>query len=235
MDFERMLRYCSLLEQNNNRTWFHDSDNYQLYTAAKQDFIELVEELKYRIADLTTPDLAERLIFVDAKSLLYRIPRDMRTNKGKPPYKPRWSADISAGRHTTVPIGYYVHIQPGDRSMFGTGAWCEDSDSLQRVRSYISENAERFLDALEHCSYPLIGNRLKNVLRGFDPLDPVAEYLKHKDWLTIRQFPDSALQDFQGFLNEAAEAAERMEPLRQFFNDAFTGRRKNPFDPMDWE
>lgn len=228
MDFERMLRYCALLEQHNDRSWFHATENYQLYTDAKQDFIDLVEALKFRIADCCSPELAERLIFADARTLLYRIPRDMRVNKGKPPYNPRWSAYLAANRHSLTPVGYYVHIQPGDRSLFGTGAWCESGETLLRIRTYISENAARFLDAMELCGYPMSGDRLKNMPRGFDPADPAGEYLKFKDWLVARPFPDAALGSLDAFLDAAAEAVAQMEPLRCFFSDAFSGAGRHP-------
>ena len=235
MDFERMLRYCTLLEQNNNRTWFHEEANHKLYTEARQDFIELLDELRFRIADHASADLAERLIFADSKALMFRVPRDMRTNKGKPPYNPRWSADLSGDRHSMLPLGYYVHIQPGNRSMFGTGAWCWESEMILKIRTYISENFERFLDVLDSCGYPLSGDRLKNVPRGFDPADPAAEYLKFKDWLVSRSFADGELRDFDRFLDDITETVERMEPLRRYFTDALTGYRKNPFDPTDWD
>lgn len=229
MDFDLMLRYCTLLEQNNDRSWFHAPENYRLYTEAKQAFTELVEALKMRIAGCCSPDLAERLIFADAKGLLYRIPRDMRVNKGKPPYNPRWSAYLAADRHSMTPVGYYVHIQPGDRSLFGTGAWCESSETVLGIRSYISENARRFLRALKHCGYPMSGDRLKNVPRGFDPADPAAEYLKFKDWLVARPFPDAALGNVDAFLDAVAETVEQMEPLRQFFSDAFADAQARSF------
>lgn len=235
MDFDRMLRYCSLLEQNNDRTWFHEPENHKLYVQAKQDFTALVEELKYRIAEHTTSDLAERLIFADPKGLQFRVPRDMRTNKGKPPYNPRWSADLSGDRHSDLPIGYYVHIQPGDRSMFGTGAWCWNSDMLQMVRIYLSENYDRFINALDCCGLQMRGSKLKNVPRGFDPNDPAAEYLKFKSWLVSLDFPDTELQSFDGFVDTVVSAVDRMEPIRVFFNDALSGKRRNPFDLKDWD
>lgn len=235
MDFERMLRYCALLERNNNRTWFHEPENHRLYTEARQDFIALVDELRFHIADRCAPDLAERLIFADSRALMFRIPRDMRTNRGKPPYNPRWSAELSGDRHSMLPLGYYIHIQPGNCSMFGTGAWCWESEMTLKIRTYISENFERFQDALARCGFPMSGNRLKNVPRGFDPSDPAAEYLKFKDWLVSRDFPDAELRGFDAFLDSIDEAVARMEPLRCFFNDALTGRRKNPFDPSDWD
>lgn len=235
MDFDRMLRYCSLLEQNNNRTWFHEPENHKLYICAKQDFTDLVEELKYRIAEHTTPDLAERLIFADPRSLLFRVPRDMRTNKGKPPYNPRWSADLSGDRHSTLPVGYYVHIQPGNHSMFGTGAWCRDSDMLLKVRSFLSGNYDRFCQALESCGLPMEGSQLKSVPRGFDPDDPAAEYLKYKSWLIALDFPDTQLQSFDAFLDTVVSAVDRMEPLRVFFNDALSGKKPSPFESVAWD
>ena len=229
-----MLRYCALLEQHNDRAWFHDKDNHALYEAARRDFIALVEELKYRIADVVDAELAERLVFADAKSLLYRIPRDMRVNRNKPPYNPRWSAYLAADRHSVLPIGYYIHLQPGDRSHFGTGAWCEDREQLYQVRSYISLHFARFSEALRGCGYTLWGERLRRVPADFSADDPAAEYLKFKDWLVSRAFDDRELGDAEDFIGAVAETAERMEPLRLFFNDALSGPRRDPLDESDW-
>jgi len=235
MDFERMLRYCRLLEQNNDRNWFHEPENHKLYTDAKQDFVSLVEELKFRIADHASPELAERLIFADPKAMMFRVPRDMRTNKGKLPYNPRWGADLSGDRHSLLPLGYYIHIQPGNRSLFGTGVYCFESEPVQKIRCYISENLDRYLDVLDRCGYPVTGDMLKNMPRGFSPDDPAGDYLKFKDWLVAREFADNELREFDRFIEDITEAVERMEPLRCFFTDAINGYRKNPFDPSDWD
>ena len=235
MDFDRMLRYCELLERNNDRTWFHDKDNHALYTQAKQDFTELLLDLKFRLSEAVTPDLAERLLFADPKAMQYRIPRDMRANRGKLPYNPRWAADISGDRHSLLPLGYYVHIQPGGRSMFGTGVWCWEPEMLLRVRTAISTQFLRFSDALGSCGSPLFGERLKRVPRGFSPDDPAAEYLMYKDWLVTREFSDAELRSFDGFVSDCVAAARRMEPLRIFFNDALSGIHRNSLETSDWE
>lgn len=219
LDFDRMLRYCEQLELNNDRAWFHTPENHALYTEAKQDFTDLVVDLKFRLSEVVSPDLAEKLIFADAKALQYRVPRDMRTNKSKPPYNPRWGADLSGDRRSLLPLGYYLHIQPGNRSLFGTGAWCWESEQVLRIRTYISANFARFSDALAQCGYPMTGDRLKNVPRGFDADDPAAEYLKFKDWLVARCYTDAELRSFDGFVRSAVETAVRMEPLRRFFSE----------------
>lgn len=234
MDFERMLRYCSLLSRNNNRIWFHDKENYALYTAAKQDFTALVDELKYRIADLTTPDLAEKLIFADTKKMLYRIPRDVRGRRDKTPFNPRFGADISPDKHSILPLGYYLHIEPGQRSLFGTGAWCWESEMFFAVRSYISAHYERFLDILLDSGYEIEGEKLKKVPKGFDAADPAGEYLKFKSWLVSHPFADAELRDFDSFIDTVCEDVRRMEPLRIFFDDALKGMHRNPFDVSEW-
>ena len=231
MDFERMLRYCALLELNNNRTWFHA--NHKLYEEAKQDFIDLTDLLKFRVAGLTTPELSERLLYASAKDMLYRIPRDMRVWKNAPPYNPTWRAYIAGDRHAMWPVGYFYMVAPGGKTHFGTGAWCPDNDWLRRIRTYISEHFDRFFEAFTSCGYPLWeeeGNKLKNVPRGFDPADPAGEFLKYKEWFVSESFADEELTDFDAFADRVAGAVERMEPLRRFFDDAFSQRIISPWE-----
>ena len=103
-----------------------------------------------------------------------------------------------------------------------------------RVRTAISTQFLRFSDALAQSGSPLFGERLKRVPRGFSEDDPAADYLKFKSWLVSREFSDDELRDFDGFVGECVAAAERMEPLRLFFNDALSGVRKNPMEVNDW-
>ena len=158
----------------------------------------------------------------------------MRGMRGKLPYNPRWAADISGDRHALLPLGYYVHIQPGDRTMFGTGAWCWEPEMFLRVRTAISTQFFRFSEALEQSGSPLWGDRLKRVPRGFSDEDPAAEYLKYKSWLVSLPFADDQLESFDGFVSACVAAAERMEPLQIFFNDALSGIHRNPLEGNDW-
>jgi len=234
MEFDQMLRYCELLERNNNRTWFHDRENHKFYVSAREDFTELVRDLKFRLSEVVAPDLAERLMYADPKVMQYRVPRDMRAGGDRPPYTPRWAAELSGDRHSLLPLGYYVHIQPGGRTFFGTGAWCWESEMLLCVRRYISAHLGRFTEALELCGRPLEGDTLKKVPRGFTPDDPAAEYVKYKSWFVSRSFADAQLRSFDGFVAACAEEAGRMEPLRVFFNDALSGLRRDPMGGNDW-
>ena len=120
MEFENMLRYCRELEMNNNRTWFHE--NHEQYERAKEDFTELVERLKFAVAERADLSFQERVMFADPAKMLYRIPRDARMYKNKPPYNPTWRAYISPDKKSLLPLGYFVRVAPGGMSHIGTGA-----------------------------------------------------------------------------------------------------------------
>ena len=106
---------------------------------------------------------------------------------------------------------------------------------LLRIRTAISAQYLRFSDALAQCGEPMMGDRLKRIPRGFSEDDPAAEYLKYKDWFVARGFADAELQSFDGFVSACVAAAERMEPLRVFFNDALSGLHRNPLETSDWD
>lgn len=225
-----MLGYCAKLEQNNDRAWFHA--NHDEYVQAREDFIELTDRMRFAVAEETGPELAERLLFVDPKDLLFRIPRDMRVWKNAPPYNPSWRCYLAADRKAVLPVGYFCMIAPGDRSHFGTGGWCSDRDFLRSVRQFISDHVEEFEDALEQGGYPLseTEGKLKRVPLGFDPDDPAGEYLKYKEWYVSERFADAELTDADSFLDRVRQAVRRMEPLRRFFDRAFSQKPRKPWE-----
>ena len=154
MEFDNMLTYCRELEMNNNRPWFHA--NHKQYETAKSDFTELVERVKFAVVDRVEPELRDRLIFADPKDMLYRIPRDARVYKDKPPYNPTWRAYISPDKKSLLPLSYIMRVAPYGQSHFGCGAWCPDGDYLRRMRDYIAEHWEELDELLDNCGLPLL-------------------------------------------------------------------------------
>ena len=45
----------------------------------------------------------------------------------------------------------------------------------------------------------------------------------------------AAYRDFDSFIDAVAETAERIEPVRRFFNDALSQKKRCPWDVGDWE
>lgn len=231
MEFENMLRYCRELELNNNRPWFHA--NHKQYELAKAGFTELVDRIKFCVAERADLELQERIMFADPKDMLYRIPRDARMYKNKPPYNPTWRAYISGDKKALLPLGYFVMIAPGDQSEFGTGAWCPDGAMLSRVRDYIAENWEELEELIEESGLSLWGNKLKRSPQGYDPEHPGVEYLKYKEWFFIDKIRDCQLTDFGSFIELVADYVERMEPLRRYFNRALRNRPDSMWERLN--
>lgn len=231
MEFENMLRYCRELELNNNRPWFHA--NHKQYEVAKADFTELVDRIKFCVAERADLELQERLIFAEPRDMLYRIPRDARVYKDKPPYNPTWRARIAGDKKVLLPLGYFVMIAPGDCSEFGTGAWCHDPALIPQVRDFIVENWEELDELIEESGLTLWGDKLKRCPQGYDPEHPAVEYIKHKNWFFIDQFKDSQLTDFDSFMELIADRVERMEPLRRYFNRALRNRTESMWERIN--
>lgn len=216
MDFDRMLRYCAALSVNNDRTWFHE--NHKWYDQARGDYIELLESVRFVIAD-AAPVLAPDILVGSVKDWMYRVARDMRFYKDQPPYIPAFRAYISADKKSWRPIGYYLRIEPG-ASCFGTGLWCGSTADSYAAREVISARAEEFGRALEYSGMELEGDRLKNIPRGFSQDDPAGEWLKFKNWSLVTAIPDDRLSADDSFEKLIHGLVERMEPMRQFLLEA---------------
>jgi uncharacterized protein (TIGR02453 family) len=79
---ESSLQFLSNLNKNNNKEWFHA--NKASYNDARQNFIELVEEIIQGIS-LFDKDIATSNL--DPKKTIMRINRDIRFSADKTPYK----------------------------------------------------------------------------------------------------------------------------------------------------
>jgi len=217
MDFERILRYLAKLEENNNRVWFHE--NHDEYKGAKSDFEELTRAMTFTVAQHCEP-LADAVLQVSAKDMTYRIPRDARVHKNAPPYNPAFRAYVAPNRKALWPLGYFVWIQPGDRSFISVGAFTNAREQLFSMREYIAARGYQLDEILMEGSLELIGDKLKKVPKGFDEDFAFAEYVKHKNWLVERRVKDKQLRDFAAFQRILAKEIGRMEPFRVFMNDA---------------
>ncbi len=212
MDFKRIMNYCTNLQLNNNRTWFHE--NHDEYELAKKDFLGFIDMLRFVIND-EAPDIGKSIMYMEPKEWMYRVARDMRFHKNGPPYNPAFRAYISPDRKSWMPIGYYLRICPGS-SCFGTGLWCDTTAKMNNIRNYISDNFAEFQDILKVTHVSLDGDKLKSMPKGFSPDNPAAEYIKMKNWEIIYFIPDEDIDTFEDFCQELMFYIRRIEPMRQF-------------------
>jgi uncharacterized protein (DUF2461 family) len=68
-----------------------------------------------------------------------------------------------------------------------------------------------------------VGEKLKNVPRGYPSDHPQAEYLKHKSWDIEYLIDDVIFGDTADFICLAVEQFILMRPFNDFFNRALVG------------
>ena len=216
MDFKHILEYSTALSQNNDRIWF--KANHAQYETAKKEFAGFLDFLRFELAE-KSPELAKDILYMNTSDWMYRTARDMRFYKDRPPYDPSFRAYICADKKSWLPIGYYIRIFPGETN-FGTGLWCEDTKTLNRVRDYIIANFDEFERIRKEMNLPLSGTKLKKMPRGYSEDEPAAEWLKYKHLSVVVNFKDDDLGTFEQFRNTLGSFAERIEPMRLFLLDA---------------
>ncbi|RYP50383.1 hypothetical protein DL768_004058 [Monosporascus sp. mg162] len=202
------LLFLRDLKANNKRSWLkmHDPE----YRRSLKDWESFVETLTERIteADETIPELP-------LKDVIFRIYRDIRFTKDLTPYKAHYSAAWSRTGRKGPYACYYVHVEPGGRSMVGGGLWHPDNGALARLRASIDERPHRLRRVLLDPAFRrtfLPGaktgdersaiaafvaanqeNALKTRPKGFHPEHRDLELLKLRNFTIGRKIDDSVL------------------------------------------
>ena len=231
MDFKRIMNYCGNLQLNNNRTWFHE--NHDEYEKARKEFLAFIDSLRFVIND-EAPDIGKSIMYMEPREWMYRVARDMRFHKNGPPYNPAFRAYIASDRKSWLPIGYFLSLYPGS-SCFGTGLWCDSTQKMNDIRSYISENFLEFTSIIEETGVVVYGDKLKTIPRGFSADDPAAEYIKLKNWTIMYFIPDDDIGTFEDFCEYLMCYVRKTEPIRQFLLKAAKHSQKKAARPeFEW-
>ncbi|WP_027377505.1 DUF2461 domain-containing protein [Kaistella palustris] len=212
------LQFLKTLEKNNNRDWFNT--NKDLYTVARQDVISFIEELQTEISGFD-PEVLK----MDAAKSLFRIYRDTRFSLDKTPYKTNFGASLGMGKGSQR-AGYYLHVEPG-RSFVSGGLYQPDSAVLKTLRKFISANNDAFQKILGASGFRnnfrglSTESKLQRVPAGFEKEDPVAEFLKLKQFVVSHPVSDTYLLD-KDAPQKLAGIFKSMKPLNDFLNSAFS-------------
>ena len=211
------LNFLKNLSKKNNREWF--TENKDLYITSQQNVINVVEDLIEKIGEFD-----EEILKIDAKKSLFRIYRDVRFSKDKSPYKTNFGAGLGMGKGNKI-SGYYLHIEPG-KSFLAGGVYQPENSVLKEIRKEISMNAKEFLEILEQDDFRnnfrglSVEGKLQRVPNGFEKDDPMAEYLKLKNFIVIHPISNDALMDEKATKN-IAEIFKSMKPLNDFLSAPF--------------
>ena len=218
MDFNHILKFLQRLAKNNNRVWFEN--NRTTYLQAKDDFDQFLETL---LEELTK--FEDGLAGLNPKKLAFRIYRDVRFSKDKRPYKGNMGAGFSPGGKMIQEPGYYLHIEPGNKSLLAGVLYMPDANNLAKIRQEIDYNTEGILKILNDRKFkklfPSLGDfdKLKTAPKGYVKDHPHIELLKHKSFIVSHPFSDKEVKD-KKFAKHVAATAKIIKPLNDFLKDA---------------
>jgi uncharacterized protein (TIGR02453 family) len=218
MDFNHILKFLQSLSKNNNRVWFEKHKT--TYLQAKDDFDQFLETLLEELIKFE-----DSLAGLNPKKLAFRIYRDVRFSKDKRPYKGNMGAGFSPGGKMIQEPGYYLHIEPGNKSLLAGGLYMPDANNLAKIRQEIDYNSERILKILNDRKFkklfPSLGDfdKLKTAPKGYVKDHPHIELLKHKSFIVSHPFSDKEVKD-KKFAKHVAATAKIIKPLNDFLKDA---------------
>ena len=218
MDFNHILKFLKAITRNNDRVWFEK--NKANYLEAKEMFDDFLAALLKEIIKFD-PDLAG----LNPKKLAFRIYRDVRFSKDKRPYKVNMGAGFSPGGKMMQEPGYYIHIEPGNKSFLAGGMYMPDASNLSKIRQEIDYNFEGFNKVLKGKKFkswfPQLDDfdKLKTAPKGYVKDHPHLEYLKHKSYIVSHPFSDKEVLD-KKFVHKVAEGCKALKPLNDFLNQA---------------
>jgi uncharacterized protein (TIGR02453 family) len=214
------LQFLKDLAKNNNREWFEA--NRKRYETARQDFIALAEAI---IKGFCKKDRDFEQL--EGKKCLFRINRDIRFSKDKSPYKTNFGASFERGGRISPWAGYYLHIEPGNKSFVAGGVWQPEADRMKKIRQEIDYNWNDFKKVVRNKKFiSLFGDlektketSLSREPKGYEKDNPAIEYLKLKSWVVSAPLKDAELTD-PVLLKKVLEGFSTMRPMIVFLNQA---------------
>lgn len=212
------LTFIADLKENNTREWFQV--NKERYDNAQADVIafagKLIEALSKENAGVDAD--------VDPKKCVMRIYRDIRFSKDKTPYK----TNMAIGRLTknkTVEIGYYLQIEPGNKSFIAGGYWMPQGEHIKSIRQEIDYNATDLTSIVDAADFKKnFGEfrdqeKLKMLPKGYDADNENIELLKLKSFIAYRDLKDKELIGANA-VKLVAQLCAKIHPLNVFLNNA---------------
>lgn len=218
MNTEFILKFLKDLARHNDREWFEK--NKGRYLQAKEGFEAIVAKILESLMKFE-PGLAG----LNPKKLPFRIYRDVRFSKDKRPYKTNMGAGFSPNGRLVQEPGYYLHLEPGNKSFIAGGMYMPDADNLAKVRQEIDYNGDTLKKIMLAKAFrSSFGDfddfdKLKTAPKGYPKDHPDIEWLKLKSFIVSKPFTDKEVAD-KKFISRVANASKKIKPLNDFIREA---------------
>jgi len=183
-DFRWFLRH---LARNNTKEWF--DDHRKLYQQ------KVKAPFEHFVADVVAGVMAQDPDFtpIDPRKLIFRINRDIRFAKDKPPYKPFRSAVICrAGKKAEEPM-FYVRLAP-DEVWVGAGLYNLGTAGRGRVREAIASEPQTYRAIAEAPAFrkafgDIQGEQTKTLPKALKPAAEELPVLFNKQFYAMTTLP----------------------------------------------
>ena len=218
MNLEFILRFLKDIARHNDRDWFEK--NKARYLEAKQGFEEVVGDV---LKELVKFDAG--LDGLNPKKLPFRIYRDVRFSKDKRPYKTNMGAGFSPNGKLVQEPGYYLHIQPGNKSFVAGGIYQPDTENLSKIRQEIDYNPDALNKIMRSKAFGKLFDdfddfdKLKTAPKGYPKDHPNIEWLKHKSFIVSMPIADKQVLDRKS-VNMVASTCKTIKPLNDYIREA---------------
>ncbi|MES0489847.1 MAG: DUF2461 domain-containing protein [Leptospirales bacterium] len=211
------FQFLENLKANNDREWFHDHKDE--YKNCLEEFEAFTEVLISKIINFDA-----RIENVRAKDCIFRIYKDTRFSKDKTPYKTHFGAFITPGGRKSSRAGYYIHIEPGSKTVFAGGLYGAEPAKLALVRNKIASEFTELEQILKNAQFKklyteLMDDKLKTVPRGFKKDNPAAHLLRYKNYIVSHTVSDDEVLT-ERFLPAVLKGFKAIFPLNDFLNTA---------------
>lgn len=218
MNAEVILKFLKGLARNNNREWFEK--NRHRYTEARGVFETMVSAI---LEEMISVD--PRLAGLDPRKLPFRIYRDIRFSKDKRPYKTNMGAGFSPNGRLVQEPGYYLHLEPGNKSFFAGGIYMPDASNLAKVRQEIDYNGGNLKKIIKDRKFRTqFGgfddfDKLKTAPKGYPKDHPDIELLRLKSYIVSAPLTDEQVMS-RRVVPTIVRGFAAIKPLNDFLVEA---------------
>jgi len=215
---EKFLKFLKAIAKNNNREWFEK--NKPAYLELKGEFDDFLEALH---KDMVKFD--DTLAGMNPRKAAFRIYRDVRFSKDKRPYKVNMGAGFSEHGKMEQEPGYYIHIEPNNKSFIAGGLYMPSPENLAKIRQEIDYNAAKLLKILNDkkfkANYKGLDDwdKLKTMPKGYAKDHPHIDLLKNKSFTVSHLFKDSEVTN-KNFPKKVVETFKLIKPLNNYLLEA---------------
>ncbi len=218
MNFPLIFKFLKSLSKNNDRNWFEK--NKSVYLEAKSSFEDFLETLHQELVKVD-----EGLATLNPRKLGFRIYRDVRFSKDKRPYELNMGAGFSPNGKMEQEPGFYIHIEPGNKSFIAGGLYMPNPENLAKIRQEIDYNAEALLKILNAKEFKKYFNglsdwdKVKTAPKGYPKDHPHIDLLKNKSFTVSHPFTDAEVND-KNFVKKVALLSKNIKHLNDFLKQA---------------